>query len=279
MKKTLLLAAVSALLLSACGKGPVVPDAPEGRTAYGLDSAGRLAVFGLDNPAKSYRTLALSGLGAGQTLVDLDFWNKDGQLYAMSSTGAFYRVNTDTGALSLDSTAAVGTPAAIDFNPMAFRLRAVNTADANFRLTPATGVLTADGTLAYVDTDANAARNPALVAAAYTNSVANGVMAGATALYSMDADTDQLVLHSGGPQFSALNTVGPLGFDAVAGATGFDIAGGTEAYATVNVGTKVTLYTVNLTTGAATLKSTFEGTIKNLAVTLPTSLSPASVSR
>jgi len=93
---------------------------------------------------------------------------------------------------------------------------------------------------------------------------------GGTALYSMDADTDQLVMHSGPAAFSELNTVGKLNFDAVAGATGFDIAGGTEAYATVNVGNTVTLYTVNLTSGAATVKTAFPGTIKNLAVTLPT---------
>ncbi|QFP77875.1 DUF4394 domain-containing protein [Deinococcus sp. AJ005] len=299
MKKMIALAAVSALLLSACSQGPVGPagpagpagptgptgpsgptgpagsDAPLGRTAYGLDAGGKLASFGLDNPATSYKTLTLTGLGAGQTLVDLDFWNKDGALYTMSNTGALYRVNTATGALTLDTPSIVGTPAAIDFNPAAFRLRVFNTTDDNFRLTPSTGespnLLTSDGKLAYVAGDVNAGKNPNLVAAAYTNSV-NGQRpdATATALYSMDADTDQLVLHTVGAAFSTLNTVGKLGFDAVAGATGFDIAGLTEAYATVNVGNTVTLYTVNLTSGAATVKTTFPGTIKNLAVTLPT---------
>ncbi|WP_415788861.1 DUF4394 domain-containing protein [Deinococcus saxicola] len=288
MKKMIALAAVSALLLSACSQGPAGPagpagpsgpagpagpagsDAPLGRTAYGLDAGGKLASFGLDNPATSYKTLTLTGLGAGQTLVDLDFWNKDGVLYTMSNTGALYRVNTATGALTLDTPSSVGTPAAIDFNPAAFRLRVLNTTDDNFRVTPVTGVTTADGKLVYLASDANAGKNPNLVAAAYTNSVANGVApTGGTALYSMDADTDQLVLHTAGPEFSTLNTVGKLNFDAVAGATGFDIAGGTEAYATVNVGTTVTLYTVNLTSGAATVKTTFPGTIKNLAVTLP----------
>ena len=291
MKKMIALAAVSALLLSACSQGPAGPagpagptgpagpagpggpagaDAPLGRTAYGLDAGGKLASFGLDNPATSYKTLTLTGLGAGQTLVDLDFWNKDGALYAMSNTGALYRVNTATGALTLDTSGMVGTPAAIDFNPAAFRLRVFNTTDDNFRLTPMTGVTTADGKLAYLAGDANAGKNPNLVAAAYSNSVANGVAPSTTSLYSIDGDTDQLVQHSGPAAFSTLNTVGPLGFDAVAGATGFDVAGATEAYATVNVGNTVTLYTVNLNSGAATVKTTFPSTIKNLAVTLPT---------
>lgn len=65
----------------------------------------------------------------------------------------------------------------------------------------------------------------------------------------------------------------------MAGATGFDIAGATEAYATVNVGNMVTLYTVNLDIGAATVKTTFPGSIKNLAVTLPTSPSATPLSK
>lgn len=166
-------------------------------------------MFRLNNPAMSYRTLTVSGLGAGERLVDLDFWNKDGNLYTQSNTGALYRVNTATGALTLDTPGAVGkvgTPAAIDFNPAAFRLRVLNTTDDNYRPTPGTGNVTSDGKLLYTAGDVSAGKNPNLTAAAYTNPVANGQKPDTTTLYSIDADTDQLVKHTGTPEFSTLNS-------------------------------------------------------------------------
>ncbi|MFB9991819.1 DUF4394 domain-containing protein [Deinococcus oregonensis] len=285
MNKTLtrfaLLAAVSSAGLAACNYTPV-PEAPSGRTAYGIDSSGQLATFGLGNAGASYSTRAFTGLGAGETLVDLDFWNVDNALYGLSSSGMLYKIDPATGAATPDIGGAVGTPAAMDFNPVALRLRVFNTTDDNFRVTPtnstaATKGTTADGKLVYTLLDPKTGTNPTLTAAAYTNSFAGAPVTGdTTALYSIDAGTDSLVMHTGAPQFSTLNTVGPLNIDAPNGATGFDIVGANEAYLSTSNGTTTTLYSVNLTSGAATPTATFTGSLKTLAVALPSKAAPLS---
>ncbi|GGK22178.1 hypothetical protein GCM10008955_14600 [Deinococcus malanensis] len=286
MKRLALLSATSTLALTACFTVRS-PDAPMGMTAYGLDAQGQLVIFGTDNPTNSTRRLALTGLASGEVLVDLDVFNRDGMLYALSDRGTLYSVNTTTGALTRNvGTAAMGTPTVMDFNPAAERLRVFSNGDLNFRLTPATGsstdgTVTADGTLMYAQTDpANAGRNPNLVAAAYTNSFRmfkpTTEYTPATTLFSIDADTDMLVSHTNSPapaptgNFSTLNVVGALGVDVSAGRTGFDIAGENSALLSVSNGTSTTLYTVNLATGRATTKSTLDGvSLKAFALALP----------
>lgn len=262
MKRLALLSATCALALSACGINS--PIAPTGRTAYGLDAQGRLVTFGVDNAPVSVSRMSLTGLGAGETLVDLDVFNKDGNLYALSDVGKLYGVNTTTGALTANTSGNLGAPRVIDFNPAALRLRVFSTGDMNYRLTPGDGTVTADGTLTYAATDANAGKDPNLVAAAYTNSFQGyqPVMADfnpPTTLYSVDADLDTLVTHTVGPAFSTLNTVGALGVNVSAEMTGFDIAGTNEAYLSSSNGTDTVLYTLDLTTGKATAKSTIKG--------------------
>ncbi|MEF2279318.1 DUF4394 domain-containing protein [Deinococcus sp. YIM 134068] len=279
MKRLALLSATCALALSACGLNS--PVAPTGRTAYGLDTSGRLVVFGTDNATVSVVRVTLTGLGAGETLVDLDVFNGNGSLYALSDTGKLYLVNTSTGVLTANTGGSLGAPRVMDFNPAALRLRVFSTGDMNYRLTPATGTandgtVTADGTLAYAASDANTGKDPNLVAAAYTNSFQGyqPVVADytpATTLYSLDADLDTLVTHTGGPAFSTLNTVGTLGVDVSAERTGFDIAGTNEAYLTAGGSATTTLYTLDLTTGKATVKSVIPGLVlKAFAVQLST---------
>ncbi|UQN04916.1 DUF4394 domain-containing protein [Deinococcus sp. QL22] len=278
MNKTLtrfaLLAAVSTVALASCNF-TAVPEAPTGRMAYGIDATGQLASFGLGNAGASYSTRAFTGLGAGETLVDLDFWNVDSALYGLSSNGTLYKVDPATGALTKDYVGTtLGTPTAMDFNPVARRLRVFNSTDDNFRITPlgspATAGTTADGKLVYAATDSKTGTNPMLTAAAYTNSFAGFTAADtATVLYSIDAGTDSLVMHTVGPAFSTLNTVGPLNIDARDGATGFDIVGTNEAYLSTSTGNTATLYTVNLTTGATTQTATINGSLKTFAVSLP----------
>lgn len=284
MKRLALLSATCALTLAACSNVRT-PEAPTGMTAYGLDAQGQLVIFGTENPTNSTRRVALSGLASGEMLVDLDVFNRDGALYALSDKGTLYSVNTTSGVLTRNvGTAALGAPTVIDFNPAAERLRVFSAGDLNFRLTPATGgqadgTVTADGTLMYADT--NAGRDPNLVAAAYTNSFRmfkpTTEYTPATTLFSIDADTDTLLRHtsSAAPapagNFSTLNVVGPLGVDVSAGWTGFDIAGESSALLSVSNGSSTTLYTVDLATGRATTRSTLNAvSLKAFALALPT---------
>jgi len=284
MKRLILISVTGTLALSACNT-VLPPAAPQGITAYGLSTQGQLVTFGTDNAAASAARMNVSGLPSGETLVDLDVRNTDNQLYAISSAGKVYRLELANRAATAtpDNSALTGVaPVTIDFNPFANRLRLFGEGDRNFRLTlnavpvspppaPVAGTLTDDGTLAY----ATGGANPDLVAAAYTQSFDNsgtGSLNSGTpnpALYSIDADKDALVLHSVAPQFNTLTVVGSLGVDAMKGMTGFDIAGADAAYLSVSTGGNTMLYTVNLTTGAATMKSTITGlALKSFALSL-----------
>lgn len=278
------LTAVAGLLLSSCNVLSTAPTAPTGTLAYGLTGTS-LVTFGTGNAPESAVTRPLTGLPSGETLVDLDMRNTDNRLYAVAASGAVYVLNPATGALTADGASVKASTRAVDFNPTANRLRVVGASTDNYRLTlnsapvPAAspaGTVTADGTFAYLPTDPNAGKTPTLSAAAYTNAFNDsaGVPSTATtALYSLDAGTDALILHSVGPQFNTIATQAALGVDIGAGTTGFDIAGASTAFMTSSNGTDTTLYSVNLsaTTGsAATPVATLKGTaLKALALHLP----------
>ncbi|MGM9321768.1 DUF4394 domain-containing protein [Deinococcus aquaticus] len=258
MKKVALLTLISTVALASCNMNRT-PDAPTGQLAYGLSNDGKLVTFGLGNPDASYVKTDITGLGT-DTLVDLDVRNTDGLLYGVTASGKIYKISTENGAATVDSTIANATVVAVDFNPFANRLRVIGTNDTNFRHTLGSTNTTADGTFApYPTGDTNAGTSPNLVAAAYTNSFNDtGRTAPATtALFTIDADLDILVAHPpvGTPQFNIVNTVGKLNVDVMAGMTGFDIAGANNAYLSSVSGNDTNLYTVNLTSGAATALS------------------------
>ncbi|MBC7833932.1 MAG: DUF4394 domain-containing protein [Phycisphaerales bacterium] len=222
---------------------------------YGLTATAQLVRFNSATPNLiQFTSPAITGLVGGDSIVDIDYYPVNGQLYGIgNTTGTLYNINPLTGFATIDVVpqSSLGSPTDMDFNPAADRLRVFSTGDQNFRMTPSVntagptganaGLVTADGMLMY----APMTPNPDLVANAYTNNF-DGTPT--TALYSIDTDSDTLVLHSGAPQFSILNTVGPLGFG-VGSLVGFDISAANFAL----VSDRNTLYTVNLATGQLTL--------------------------
>jgi len=275
MKKVALLTLISTVALASCNMNRT-PAAPTGQLAYGLSSDGKqLVTFGMDNADASYVKQSITGLGT-DTLVDLDVRNTDGMLYGMTASGKIYKISTENGAATQDSTIALAGAmvVAADFNPVANRLRVLGTDDTNFRHTLASTNTTPDGTFApYPTGDLNAGKNPNLVAAAYTNSFNDtGKAAPATtALFTLDADLDILVAHPaiGAPQFNTLQTVGALGVNVMAGMTGFDIAGANSAYLSSVSGNDTNLYTVDLSSGKATMKGKLSGVkLSSLALKL-----------
>lgn len=277
MNKVALLTLISTVALASCSQTRL-PAPPTGALAYGLSSDGnQLVTFGLGNPDASYVTQGITGLGT-DTLVDLDVRNTDNMLYGVTSSGKIYKIEPTTGGASLDSTVTGATVVAVDFNPAANRLRVAGTNDLNYRhtvaATPTPGTLgtTPDGTFIYAAGDANVGKNPNLVAAAYTNSfndtgkAASGI---STALYTIDADLNVLVMNDVGPQFNSLKTIGALGVDVMAGMTGFDVAGANAAYLSSVSGTDTSFYTVDLTTGKATMTTRLAGMkLKSIALKL-----------
>ena len=278
-----LIFATLALSLAACS--PTVTP-PAGTLAYGLSSSGQLVTFGLENAGSSASSKAITGLASGDTLVDLDFNPNNAALYAFASSGQVYTLNVSTGAATPNTTPLTAlSPFKSDFNPAANRVRVFDTAANTYRLTvtpaPATspaGTVTADGKLTYVAGDANAGKTPNLVGAAYTNSYANsGALPASTALYSVDAGTNTLNMHSTAAgslpagNFSTVATVGGLGLT-LGSSVGFDIvtSGGTGGTNSAYLVNDRALYSVSLTTGAATQIATLSTGLKALAVTLPT---------
>lgn len=275
-----------ALSLAACTPmttPTTVSPAPMGTLAYGLSTDGQLVTFGLGNAAASASSKPLTGLG-NDSLVDLDINSFNGSLYGFAASGKVYTIDPQSGAATLNTTPASALSVSkTDFNPVANRVRVFAPGAANFRLSVApapaaapTGTVTTDGTLAYVVGDANAGKTPDLRGAAYTNSYLNGgVVAPSTALYSVDGSANTLNLHSTAAgstpagNFSTLKTVGSLGIT-LGSDVGFDIttsgaAGGTN---TAYLVSGSALYTVDLSTGAATPLATLSTSLRALAVSL-----------
>lgn len=255
---------LAALLVAACGdyNSPTGPAAPQGRAIYGVDDANYLREFGADNPGEKGKTLAITGTASGETIVGIDFNAADGQLYGVGSAANVYAIDTTSGAATLVgagsfASLAGNTAFGMDFNPVPNRLRLQGDGTLNLRLNQLTGALAAiDTALVYADGDANAGATANIVGTAYTNSVLGATT---TTLYAIDSDLDVLVTIPS-PNSGKLTTVGPLGVN-TSDDVGFDIAGDDGiAYAALTTGAGGSaLYTINLTTGQATLAGGIRG--------------------
>lgn len=220
-------------------------------TIFGLTTSQQIVQFDSSSPGTIINTSpVINGLSGGDRISDIDVYPVNGVLHGIGNlTGNLYRINALTGAAFLDVSpqASLGGPTDIDFNPAADRLRVFSANDSNFRLTPSVntggstgasaGAVSSDGVFSY----GGGSPNPNLVGNAYTNNF-DGTLS--TSLYSIDTDTDSLVLHSGAPQFSTLNTVGSLGVN-VGSMVGFDISFTGATF--VSDGNN--LYSVNLGSG------------------------------
>jgi hypothetical protein len=226
-------------------------------------------------------TVAVTGLvNGGETLVDIDVRPNPTapgvqSLYAISSFSRMYVINPLTGlAIPIGSAGAFtinGTAFGGDFNPIVDRYRFVSNTQQNLRFNPN------DGTLSGTDT----ALNPAgtIVAAAYDrNYVRLPGDVTPTTLFGIDSAAGTLVRIGSAdgtpnsPNTGIITAVGSLGLGTnLNQALGFDVSGtgasaanpnGTGgAFATITTGGISRLYTINLTTGAATLSSSNGGAI------------------
>ncbi|RYE24738.1 MAG: DUF4394 domain-containing protein, partial [Sphingobacteriaceae bacterium] len=171
-------------------------------------------------------------------------------------------LNTSSGAATLVGTGPLttlltGTSFGFDFNPTVDRIRVVSNTGQNLRLNPN------DGTVAAVD--GNISIGTAFVTgAAYTNNFAGATT---TVLYDIDAQAGVLYKQDP-PNNGTLTVVGSLGVTGTADA-GFDI-GSTSgtAYALITTGTSTKIYTINLTTGAATAGTALPQTARSFTLGL-----------
>ncbi len=234
-----ILTAVSFLFLAIAGVS-VANAVP----LFSVNSSSQLVRFDSATPGTVVTIGAITGLQGGETVLGIDFRPATGQLYALGSTGRLYILNRTTAAASFAATLSVplsGTAFGVDFNPTVDRLRIVSNTGQNLRVNPNDGVTITDGAINGGATGAESA--------AYINNF-NGSTA--TTLFDINAATDTLYTQNP-PNNGTLVAVGPLGVN-VTDINGFDFTSSNgTAYAALTVGAVTGLYTINTTTGAATL--------------------------
>ena len=241
----------------------------------GLTSDRRLISFSESSPDYSSNLGTVTGLVGGDTsLIGIDYRVQDGKLYGVGNGGGVYTLSTSNAVATFVnrlSVALSGTSFGVDFNPVADRLRIVSDNGQNLRHNVnAGGVTISDGALNYV------AGTPAagVTGAAYTNNDLDATTA--TTLYNTDSSLDQVTIQSP-PNNGSLAATGKLTVDTTP-SVGFDIYSTIRNNVTVEVQSLasltastgfISLYSVKLPTGKATLRGTFKSWDKVVDIAIP----------
>jgi len=251
MKTTLTLAMATALVASS----PAGADSLVLLTESGLGQ-GLVTVDSAAPGSPSGPLYFVHGLGAGETLLAIDYRPLTGQLYGLGSSNAVYTLDAGSGAATRVGSGFTdplnGGSYGFDFNPVIDRIRIVSDANQNVVAHPVTGNANVAATrpVAFASGDANFGKDPNVVHHAYNGNVL-GALGTATQLHAIDSNLDILVTQANNA--GTLGTIGALGVDAT-NVGGFDIGTNGQAYAVfadVLAGTS-RAYSIDLTTGAAT---------------------------
>ena len=198
----------------------------------------------------------ISGLGAGESLLAIDFRPLTAQLYGLGSSNAVYTLDANSGAATRVGSGFTnplnGGSYGFDFNPVIDRIRIVSDANQNVVAHPLTGNANVAVTtpVAFAAGDVNFGKDPNVVHHAYNGNIL-GALGTATQLRAIDSNLDILVTQANNA--GTLATIGALGVDAT-NVGGFDIGTSGRAYAIfadVLLGAS-RAYTIDLRTGAAT---------------------------
>ena len=225
-------------------------------TIYAVDTSNpqNLLRFDSATPGTIQSTKPITGLQANETIQGIDFRTVNTALYALGSTSRLYIINTASGQAFPAGGPGPFTVNGIigfDHDPEFLDFRVVSTTDQNIRLSSDGAVAAPETALAYADGDPNEGADPNITGAAYSTNV---FAARIRTLYTIDSGLNILAIQDP-PESGALKTKGALGVDP-GFLVGFDIAsasGNNTGYATMRVSGITGLYTINLTTGAATL--------------------------
>jgi len=215
----------------------------------GLTDTNSLFTFDSATPAVQSAFVAVTGLAAGEKLGGIDRRPTTGVLYAVSNQGRVFSITAGGTATLLGTVPGISgaTVVGIDFNPEADRQN-----QASLRVITSSGQNGAFNVGAAVPSyTAQTAIQANLTSIAYSN---NDVSAStATSLYFIDSSSDQLKLATGAFANPTITTVGGLGFNA-GNVGGFDIFGASTAFAALQTGNGASnFYSINLSTGAASL--------------------------
>ncbi|NRF66323.1 DUF4394 domain-containing protein [Aquincola sp. S2] len=271
-----LAAPLLALLLAACATPSEPPPSNRKEVIHVVTAAGELQRFNAGRPQQPLAKLPLRGLPPGERLFGIDFRVSRGVLFALSSVGRLYTIDTRSGQLTPIGTTSIALPLegerfGFDFNPVADRIRVVSDKGQSLRLHPETGAAIdgdaavdgpqPDPVLHFAPGDAHVGRLPQVVAAAYTYNKRDDKL---TTNYALDAGIGALLIQGSregavpvvSPNTGRLTTVGSLGVGALQDAA-FDIADiDNSALAALRIGERTRLYAIDLASGRATLLGT-----------------------
>lgn len=260
--------ALSSLTAGCAWFGAEPEGAPRKETVWAVTDAAELIRINAGQPRRVLDRRPLAGLPPGERLLGIDYRVARGTLYALSSGGHLYTLDTATGRLARvgagPAVALRGTRIGFDFNPAADRIRVVSDSGMNLRLHPDTGQLAAadpalyaaDGADRVASLGAVATATPAVAAAAYTYNKSDDKL---TTNYAIDAAAGTLVMQGSregaqpavSPNTGRLTTVGALGTGPVDDAS-FDIADiDNTALAALRTAGRTRLHLVDLKSGRA----------------------------
>ncbi|MBC6605897.1 DUF4394 domain-containing protein [Hymenobacter sp. BT188] len=232
---------------------------------YALSGGTKLDAYSTKDPATRTASVSITGLQSGERILAMDFRPGTGQLYGVSSGSRIYVINQNTGRAHAIGSGAFtpalgGNVVSFDFNPTVDRIRLVTSTGQNLRLHPETA------TVAATDGSINGATGATVAGVAYTNNVAG---AAATSLYAINTQNQQLYLVNP-PNNGTLVSVGSLNLP-VSGDGGFDIDAKTgTALGLYSVNGSPTLFTVDLTTGAARTLASYSTSLNYTGLAIPT---------
>lgn len=213
---------------------------------------------------KAGKSMVISG--ASGKIAGIDVRPADGMLYALTTDGTIYTVDS-AGKATMKSKVEKMVPTSamvtVDFNPAADRLRVIGSDGTNLRINVDDGKTMVDGTLKFAEKDMHKGEKPNIVAGAYTNSV-KGTKS--TALYNIDATIGGLVKQDP-PNDGVLGAVGKLGV--MPKTIAFDIEPGADGMNTGWLLADGALHKVDLTSGKATMAvkvTGVTGAVRDIAV-------------
>ena len=203
--------------------------------------------------------IPISGMKEVGELIDgIDFRPVDGVIYGVSNRNRLYKIDPVSGVATQVGAATfpieLTEKHGFDFNPTVDRIRVLDGPTRNIRLNPDTAAQLVDTPLTYAAGDGLFGQPVTINAIAYSN---NAPGSATTTLFGIDHNFDVLVRIGGvdgnpSPNTGLVSSIGPLGVNAGAD-THFDIGASNLAFATIDVLGNPSLFTVNLSTGAASL--------------------------
>jgi Domain of unknown function (DUF4394)/Calx-beta domain len=233
----------------------------------GLTTTNGLFTFDSATPGTISAATPVTGLDAGDSLISIDRNPNDGVLYGLGRDSAtsdtrVYRIAATGAATTVGpvfSTPLTTSNADLDFEPIFTSgvARIVTSTDQNIQWFSQDGSIQVQTALDYPPLDPRGAVDPTGVGLAHTQNYPGG-QAGTAYVYDWSSPDALAILGTAGQPFSSsngqLSTVGNTGVSAGSVVNvGLDVAPGGTMYALLRVSNITRLYTINASTGLASL--------------------------